>query len=76
MFIYLNEYFFSDKIPLDKMGKEPLDMNQYKKIFGTCRIPRENIDSLEFHPDSTHIVIARNNNVRNLAASKSFFCND
>lgn len=45
------------------MGKDPLDMNQYKKIFGTCRIPKEGTDELEYHPDSTHIVIMRNNNV-------------
>lgn len=46
------------------MGKELLDMNQYKKIFGTCRIPQEKRDALQFKPDSKHIVIVRNNNVR------------
>ncbi|KAJ8960981.1 hypothetical protein NQ318_020285 [Aromia moschata] len=51
-----------DKIPLDRMGRDPLDMNQYKKIFGTCRIPGEKRDSLEYNSDSRHIVIARNNN--------------
>lgn len=45
------------------MGKEPLDMNQYKKIFGTCRIPGEKLDGLEYNSDSRHIVIAKNNNV-------------
>lgn len=50
-------------MPLDKLGKDPLDMNQYKKIFGTCRIPKEGVDGLEYHPESTHIVIVRNNNV-------------
>ncbi|CAH0557685.1 unnamed protein product [Brassicogethes aeneus] len=52
----------NDNIPLDKMGKDPLDMNQYKKIFGTCRIPQDKRDGLEFNHDSRHIVIARNNN--------------
>lgn len=46
------------------MGKEFLDMNQYKKIFGTCRIPGEKLDSLEYNPDSRHIIIVKNNNVR------------
>lgn len=45
------------------MGKEFLDMNQYKKIFGTCRIPGEKLDGLEYHSDSTHIIIVKNNNV-------------
>lgn len=54
---------FSDKIPLDMMGKDPLDMNQYKKIFGTCRIPGKIRDSLSFNADSRHIVVAKNNNV-------------
>lgn len=47
------------------MGKDPLDMNQYKKVFGTCRIPGVEKDSLEFHSDSKHIVVVHNNNVRN-----------
>ncbi|XP_044750467.1 carnitine O-acetyltransferase-like [Coccinella septempunctata] len=49
-------------LPLDKMGKDPLDMNQYKKIYGTCRIPRPIRDELQFNPNSKHIIIARNNN--------------
>lgn len=57
---YLN--IWSDQLPLDKMGKEPLDMNQYKKIFGTCRIPKSNRDALQFNPTSRHIVVVKNNN--------------
>lgn len=45
------------------MGKDPLDMNQYKKVFGTCRIPGLKRDSLEFHPTSTHIAVVNNNHV-------------
>ncbi|KAL3281380.1 hypothetical protein HHI36_004590 [Cryptolaemus montrouzieri] len=51
-----------DLIPLEKMGKDPLDMNQYKKIYGTCRIPRPRRDELKFTPNSRHIVVVRNNN--------------
>ncbi|KAJ8965293.1 hypothetical protein NQ314_004222 [Rhamnusium bicolor] len=53
---------YCDKIPIDKMGKDPLDMNQYKKIFGTCRIPDCKRDGLDYNPKSRHIVIVRNNN--------------
>lgn len=45
------------------MGNDPLDMNQYKRVFGTCRIPGIKRDGLEFHPNSTHIVVAYNNQV-------------
>lgn len=58
--------FCSGKMPIDMMGKDPLDMNQYKKIFGTCRIPGIKRDALEYNPQSKHIVVARNNNVRKL----------
>lgn len=51
---------------VDKMGKDPLDMNQYKKIFGTCRIPGLKKDHLEYNPQSRHIVVVRNNNVGNI----------
>lgn len=42
------------------MGKSELDMQQYNKVFGTCRIPGEPGDSMEFHPDSKHIAIVVN----------------
>lgn len=50
-----------DQIPKDKMGKALLDMGQYKKIFGTCRIPGHNMDQVEFNPGSRHIVVAYRN---------------
>lgn len=52
-----------DQIPKDKMGKALLDMAQYKKIFGTCRIPGHNMDQVEFNPGSRHIVVAYRNGV-------------
>ncbi|XP_072377173.1 carnitine O-acetyltransferase [Diabrotica undecimpunctata] len=57
---YLN--IWSEQLPLDKMGKDLLDMNQYKKIFGTCRIPKPKRDALQFNPQSKHIVVVKNNN--------------
>lgn len=49
------------QIKQEMMGKAPLDMVQYKKIFGTCRVPGSPADSLLYHPDSTHIVVVSNN---------------
>jgi carnitine O-acetyltransferase len=62
----------SGKMPLDMMGKDPLDMNQYKKIFGTCRIPGLKQDSLEYNPQSKHIIIVRNNNFFKLQVINNF----
>lgn len=45
------------------MGKDPLDMSQYNKVFGTCRIPGVEEDTLEFYPLSKHITVAYNNTV-------------
>lgn len=45
------------------MGKDLLDMNQYKRVFGTCRIPGLKRDGMEFNPSSKHIVVAHNNHV-------------
>ncbi|CAH2104729.1 unnamed protein product [Euphydryas editha] len=52
----------NDKIPVEMMGKNPLDMSQYKKIFGTCRIPFEKRDKLSFN-DSKHITVIHNNHI-------------
>lgn len=49
------------KVALEYVGKMPLDMQQYNKIFGTCRIPGIERDNLSFHPDSTHIVLVIDN---------------
>lgn len=46
------------------MGKQELDMSQYYKIFGTCRIPALPEDCIEYNIDTDHIVLAVNNNVR------------
>lgn len=42
---------------------EPLDMAQYNKIFGTCRIPRPKRDELVYNSNSKHIIVIHNNNV-------------
>lgn len=52
-----------NEIPTEKAGKFPLDMSQYKKIFGTCRIPAREMDKLSYNPRSRHIVVAYRNGV-------------
>ncbi len=51
------------KIKQDFLGRSPLDMSQYTKIFGMCRIPGLKRDSLHQNPDARHIVVAYNNHV-------------
>ncbi|XP_041977210.1 carnitine O-acetyltransferase-like isoform X2 [Aricia agestis] len=55
----------NDQIPVEMMGKSPLDMSQYKKIFGTCRIPWEKRDKLSFN-DSKYITVLHNNHIFHL----------
>jgi carnitine O-acetyltransferase len=50
----------TNKIPVESIGKFQLDMVQYRKIFGTCRVPGIPGDSLVFHPNSKHIVVIVN----------------
>lgn len=51
------------EIPADRMGKALLDMGQYRKIFGTCRIPAPGYDKIEYNPDSKYIIVAYRNGV-------------
>uniref|UniRef100_A0A1B0DQY5 Choline/carnitine acyltransferase domain-containing protein n=1 Tax=Phlebotomus papatasi TaxID=29031 RepID=A0A1B0DQY5_PHLPP len=53
----------NDRIPVEKFGKNELDMQQYRKIFGTCRIPGREIDTIEFNPKSKHIVVLHQGNI-------------
>eukprot|EP01137_Pigoraptor_chileana_P012842 Opistho-2@65649 len=43
----------------DKAGDTPLDMSQYRKLFGTCRIPKVGRDRLLTKADSKHIGVLR-----------------
>lgn len=52
-----------NKIPVDKFGKSEMDMQQYYKIFGTCRIPGVQKDSQSFNPKSDFIVVMHKSNV-------------
>lgn len=44
------------------MGKDLLDMTQYKKVLGTCRIPGLKRDTLSYN-NSKHITVIHNNQV-------------
>lgn len=51
-------------IAVDMIGKDPLDMQQYYKIFGTCRIPKPRRDVLLYDDPmspSKHIIVVHNN---------------
>jgi len=49
-------------LPVEFMGKQPVDMKTYYNLFGVNRVPRENVDQLMFNPNSKHIIIAHNKN--------------
>lgn len=53
------EMIDNGKIKPDYMGKIPLDMSQYQKIFGTTRNPKKPRDQLAYHPGSKHFVVGR-----------------
>ncbi|KAK7593027.1 hypothetical protein V9T40_007779 [Parthenolecanium corni] len=55
------EIIDENKIPQDKIGNDPLDMQQYNKIFGTCRIPRPQRDQITYNNNSKHIIVMHNN---------------
>eukprot|EP01136_Pigoraptor_vietnamica_P038819 Opistho-1_new@687 len=46
-------------LEVDKVGSTPLDMSQYRKLFGTCRIPKVGRDRLLTKADSKHIAVLR-----------------
>lgn len=58
----LQFYFMLEReiiAPLVMRGTVPMCMNQYERMFGTTRIPGEELDSLRRTPGSRHIVFIR-----------------
>ncbi|CAJ0583523.1 unnamed protein product, partial [Mesorhabditis spiculigera] len=54
----------SGALPQDMAGKAPMDMSQYKFLFGTTRVPRKSVDQIKYgfankNPNK-HIVVMRN----------------
>lgn len=65
----------SKELPQEKLGKAPLDMGQYKRLFGTTRIPSLGKDQLKFggtvDPRSCHIAVMRNGHIFRLSVIDS-----
>ena len=64
----LTKSHFSQTLPVEQMGYQPLCMMQSYKILGSCRVPGEKIDSfVNFPPDKPdpprHIIVSHNNHV-------------
>lgn len=51
------------QIPTDMMGKARLDMEQYGMIFGTCRVPAEEFDNIQYNPESKYVIVVYKNGV-------------
>ncbi|XP_054743425.1 carnitine O-acetyltransferase isoform X1 [Anastrepha obliqua] len=49
------------EIPIVKMGQYELDNSQFSKVYGTCRIPKQGEDALEYNPKSLHVVVLYKN---------------
>ncbi|XP_046459973.1 carnitine O-acetyltransferase-like isoform X1 [Daphnia pulex] len=49
------------KLEQDYLGKSPLDMSQYTKVFSGCRIPGLTVDSIRHTSGSNHIIVVHNN---------------
>ncbi|GAB6021932.1 hypothetical protein CHUAL_006094 [Chamberlinius hualienensis] len=52
------------RLPLEMMGKAPLDMSQHGLMLGTCRIPFPECDILTYLPKNNppkHVIVAHNN---------------
>lgn len=47
-------------LPQEYSGADALDMGQYRDVLGTCRVPGVCSDTLVFHPQSKHIIVAHN----------------
>ncbi|RXK42108.1 carnitine O-acetyltransferase [Tremella mesenterica] len=43
----------------DSVRAIPLDMSQYERLFGTCRVPTDRGCRMQVHSDSRHIVVIR-----------------
>lgn len=66
--IISSSILYKDLVDQNKMkqeyaGKYPLDMSQYKQIFGTCRIPARDVDKIIYNPNSKYIIVAYKNAV-------------
>ena len=63
----------SDQLPSDKFGSDLLCMDQYKKLFGTCRIPAPTADRLHVYDKAghRHVAVFFRNSVSERASTSS-----
>jgi len=47
-------------LPQDRVGKNELDMSQYRTLFGTARIPVKGRDTMLKYPEAKHVVVISN----------------
>ena len=48
-----------EQLDVEMMRGMPLDMTQFKKVFGTARVPHEGKDEIVTASDSKHIAVLR-----------------
>eukprot|EP00094_Tigriopus_californicus_P003719 TCALIF_03579-PA protein Name:"Similar to CRAT Carnitine O-acetyltransferase (Columba livia)" AED:0.31 eAED:0.31 QI:419/0.9/0.81/1/0.7/0.63/11/0/744 len=49
-------------LPVEMMGQDPMDMEQYYMVYGTTRMPGKTKDYLSLNPNSKHMVVIHHNN--------------
>ena len=55
--VRLLEAIRDEKLPQETSGNAPLSMSQYKRLVGGYRVPKPEIDTHVFSPNSKHIVV-------------------
>ena len=65
---FICKFCKSGKIPTDYLQKRPLAMNQFKGVFSTNRIPKQNEDELKTWQNVSHIVVLCGNDIWELPA--------
>lgn len=72
-FLEFKRYLEEQKLPTEKLGEATLCMDQYYKLFGTCRVPRKDKDEFKvmqaYNIDSSrtnHITVMFSNRIYSL----------
>lgn len=53
----------SETLPAERMMGRPLSMHQFVRMFGSCRVPGEEMDEIVKHEGARHILVLRNNSL-------------
>eukprot|EP01137_Pigoraptor_chileana_P035371 Opistho-2@29268 len=57
------QHLKTEAYPPGKNGKAPLCMHQYTKLFGVCRVPKRERDTIETFPEATHFLVIRKGHI-------------